>query len=221
MRLPFRLLATFLVLTLTGQPSIAQTTQLFSADEFIYGSYAMNENSPSQGPFRIAIRDNRDVVIEVIHVVDMYYSFAALVLKQQDHAKFILAMSQAKQKYIEWSKAASDNHVTSMEKMMEIDCPNMDVIWNDAIGARAGAVHFHERNTGKSVRLIFKFMVSKGAAALVILSGPVTSTKGAASKGIALRFEDVQHLNQFIAAISLERARLGLAEKRRLEGAFK
>lgn len=52
-----------------------------------------------------------------------------LGIKRSEINKFIISLTQAKEKYLEWKKIAEENNVTSMRKEFDIKFPRANVEW--------------------------------------------------------------------------------------------
>lgn len=54
---------------------------------------------------------------------------ARIMLKSKDINSFITALTETKNKYMEWSKVAKENNVDDLSKEIDVKFPNIDIAW--------------------------------------------------------------------------------------------
>lgn len=119
------------------------------------------------------------------------------MLNRERQETFTKYLEQAKQKFIEWSEVAKKNAVKDdVSKEMDI------VLYSEAFFQYGSKWCFDH-----SVRVKFKFMVTKGLYALVVLSDELTSNTNEfmTSDGIAIFFYSPAEVDSFLKKIAIEK----------------
>lgn len=102
-------------------------TGIFAQNVKIIGSYTLSHFDKSY-PIRLRIIDS-----------ELFYIQADIEVKNSDRAyieigdsklrEFLVSLDEMKHKFQEWSKVATDNNVTDLQKKMDIEFPYARVLW--------------------------------------------------------------------------------------------
>jgi hypothetical protein len=121
------------------------------------------------------------------------------------------ALSEMKEKFMEWSNIAKDNNVTEMEKTMDIRFPSMSVCWH---GSKWFFSFGHKFQP--------KFMILESGKHIVLITRKVTSSSNKyIDETIYWVFSNPEEIDELISQLDIERIESELTKTKNESELFK
>lgn len=136
---------------------------------------------------------------------------ACISFSAKNLEKFVTALRQMKEKYVEWSKVANDNNVKEMDKEYGIKFPKVDVCWYGSKWWYAFGIN-----------LKFTFRVTKAGECLTICSPKVTASNNQfIDETVYLTFANEDDFDQLINVLDADKLLSGSQAKDNQQNLFK
>lgn len=144
-----------------------------------------------------------------IDVVGETSEKAYISVDSKDLEKFKQSLLSMKDKYIEWSKIATDNNVSEMSKFMDIKFPPVAIFWETS------KIHFSVNNKLNPV-----FSVSESGHSAIIAVPTKSATNRYITENIYWAFSTPEEIDELISLLDIEKITSIISETKNLTDLF-